>query len=140
MKLNEIQKRCFTGYYWLSDADEPVILNNETVDLAKYENSNPFIQEAYFADELLSYSIKHFDSLGHIVIESEYNSFDIATEHTYLADPAVVRAGLKNGLEISKISFSQEWGDVEDDLCENMMVLQPAKIAFIGFNPKQEEE
>ncbi len=139
MKLNEINGK-FTGYYWLSNSDTPVILNNESADFAEYDNSNPFIQEAYFTDDVTSYSIKHFDGKGHII--SEVKIADIANEtyHDYLADAAIIRAGKDKELDIKLVSFIQEWKDEEDKLCKNMQVLKPAKIAFIGFDKKKENK
>ncbi len=140
MNLYEIPKNEFEGYYWLSDSEIPVVLNNETADFAKYENSNPFIHEAYFTDGEKSYSIKHFDGKGHIVSQTKIADFAEKTEHHYLADSAIIRAGKEKGLKIKKLSFMQEWKEKTDKLCDMMQVLQPAKIAFVGFDKGEGRE
>lgn len=139
MILQEIPNSKFEGYYWLSNSDTPVVLNGESANFAEYETSNPFIQEAYFTDGTTSYSIKHFDGKGHVVSESNCANFAEKSEHQYLADPAIIRAGKEKGLDVSKLSFIQEWKDEKDELCDDMNVLKPAKIAFIGFDKNKEK-
>ncbi len=133
-KLQDIDKnRNYTGYYWLSDSTHPVVINNDKFDLTEYDNSNPFIQEAYFTDGDISYSIKHFDGIGHVVTVAKIAEMENPMEYSYIPDPAVIRMGEKIGINIAKLKFVQEWTPCPDALCENMDVLKPARIAFVGF-------
>ena len=39
---------------------------------------------------------------------------------------------------VSKLKFLQYWGEQKDDLCEDMQVLQPSDLVFVGFKTKEE--
>ena len=130
MNLNDIPlNKKFNGYYWLSDSEFPVVLNNEEVDFSVYENSNPFIQEAYFSDNIISYCIKHFDGIGHTVVARTLSEIENLSELTCLPAPQL----LKINQNIKYLSFIQVWNDVEDILCENMKTLQPGVVLFKEF-------
>jgi len=138
-KLSDIDKnKTFTGYYWLSDSDKPKILNEEKFGFN--ENENNFIQEAYFKDDENSYSIKHFGGKGYIVSIVNINEIIEKTEYTYIADPAIVREADKKGIEITKLKFITEWKAEVDDLCKEMEVLKPGRVAFTGFEYKKGDE
>lgn len=133
-KLQDIDKnRNYTGYYWLSDSTHPVVLDKTMFDPTQYDNSNPFIQEAHFTDGDVSYSIKHFDGIGYVATAVIITELKNPMEYFYIPDPAVIRAGAKIGINIGRLKFIQEWALCPDDLCENMNVLKPARIAFVGF-------
>ena len=119
----------YKGYFWLSDKDLPTILDNSSYSFKEHENSNPFIHEAYFTDKEFSYSIKHFDSVGHIVTKYKLLDFEKFEEAKYLADPA-----LKKGDDrITKLIFKTEWIEEKDEFCNDMEVLKPNRVAFMGF-------
>ncbi len=133
-KLSDIDiNKKFTGYYWLSDSDKPEILDDEIKDFSTVIKKNSqFIQEAYFTDGENSYSIKHFDGRGHIVSIANIKEIEAKdyTLNSYIADPAIVRVSKKN---VSKLNFITEWKAEVDDLCKEMEVLKPGKVAFTGF-------
>lgn len=141
MKLEDIPKDVkFTGYYWLDNTHKPVVIVDECINLSEYRSASPFIVEAYFTDNKISYSIKHFDGLGHIVTGIKITDIKKKTEHKYIADPAIIREGKVKGLNIKKLSFLQEWKGVPDELCENMDVLKPQRIVFTGFEKENSND
>jgi len=137
MKLSEIPKDVeFEGYYWLDNTHIPVVFKDKMVDLSKYETASPFIQEAFFTDKVTSYSVKHFDGLGHVVTSIKIDEIKENSVHSYLANPAIIR----EDNSIYNLAFIQEWAEEKDELCENLMVLKPGRIAFIGFNKEDSND
>lgn len=135
MKINlkdiDISKE-YNGYIWLSDESKPQIMDKSSVNFYKYENTNPFIQEGYFTDDEFSYTIKHFDGIGHCVYKTKIDELKNGNEEisSYLADPALTRENEK----IKKLKFITEWIAENDEKCDNMEVLKPGRVAFIGFD------
>ena len=97
-------------------------------------NKNPFIVEAqlYDANTMLSYSIKYVDGeywiLEHQVASTDFNRTDVEIKDFY----AHRIKGHK------RLQFLQYWIEDKDPLCENMQVLQPAELVFVGFNDKED--
>ena len=121
----------YEGYYWLSDAKKPIVLNNKTVSKDIFAQL-PFIIEGNFysdADGGVSINIKNID--GQYLI-TQVSFKDLITEN--LSD---VQEYLPHDLEnqgIKKIKLVQYWHESEaDDLLAGMKTLIPAWLAFKGF-------
>ena len=102
---------------------------------------NPFIIEGYLysESESQSISIKQIDGQYFISkidlagIDLKNLPDDIFAQHCYLSDPAIFK--LNN--DFKYIKFVEYWESKPDDLCAGMQVLQPARIAFIGFSKEE---
>ena len=52
--------------------------------------------------------------------------------------PNAIKEFLPNRIKgIEKLCFLEYWKPQKDNLCEDMEVLQPAELVFIGFNDKE---
>lgn len=130
-------KKIVEGYYWMSDATEPVIVNQ--VDspedwLNKLDpTENPFVIEAQLFDGInkKSYSVKYVD--GHYVVKS-YKVEE--TVKDVKADYITLKRFVPNRMSKHRLLFLQYWREQEDPLCANMPVLQPAEMVFVGFEEK----
>ncbi|MDO9578463.1 MAG: TIGR04423 family type III CRISPR-associated protein [Candidatus Cloacimonadales bacterium] len=135
-KLSDIPKKKYTGYLWKSNSPTPDVLNASTYDFSNIEE-NPFIIEGYLYSESenFSISIKQIDGQYFISkidlaeIDLKNPPKDEITPHCYLSDPAI----FKKNNDFKYIKFIEFWEEKEDNLCENMKVLKPAWIAFLGF-------
>jgi CRISPR type III-associated protein (TIGR04423 family) len=121
----------YTGYYWLSDADHPVILENQPITYTPV--LNPFIIEGHLFSEKdnASISVRHID--GQYLI---YKMFwetampeDIISEgtYTYLAGSSFKKSGIKT------LRFRRYWQEHRRENCAGMAVLEPGPVGFIGF-------
>ena len=132
-KVDKIKSGNYIGYFWKSDAKEPEFLNG-TFDKDLDPSKNPFIIEAqlYDANAMLSYCIKYVDGeyliFEHQVESTDFNQLDVEIKDFYA----------HRMKEHNRLQFLQYWKEVEDDLCENMKVLQPSELVFVGFNDKEE--
>jgi CRISPR type III-associated protein (TIGR04423 family) len=127
-QLNELNNIEFEGYVWLSDQEEPKILNNQTFDFSKYEEgSNPFIIEALL--------YKENDKSVHITHTGKYNiqSFDLNNlpQDSELVDVNYLPHRLEG---VKKVCFRQLWIPENDENCENMPVLKMKALIFVGFD------
>ncbi len=122
----EIEKSQYEGYLWYSDQPQPKILNKEIFELKNIlDDANPFIVEGLLFDGKISISIKYVD--GRYII-NHYDTQELASvkreEHVFYS----------HRMEGLQLKFYQFWRPIKDELCENMDVLQPAELVFIGFN------
>jgi CRISPR type III-associated protein (TIGR04423 family) len=138
------------GYVWLSDANEPIIIEqfeihgdginisfdgytatitNESCLLMKNGEAVkiPFIIEALFVVNNVSYQIKFVD--GKYIVYSK-NLDDVSdpnsTAITYLPN--------RFDNSVKGLNFRRLWEEKEDPLCEGMKVLVPTVDLFVGFN------
>lgn len=126
----------YEGYLWLSNEKIPKVYHHEQVDKTLFNNKNPFIIEGQLYDDdlMISYSLKYVDGELKIyeyqVKSEDFNSKDIE-KRTYIP----------NRMQgVSEIKFLQYWRPKKDKLCDDMEVLQPCELVFIGFETKKEEE
>ncbi len=128
--LTEIPDLSYEGYVWLSDAANPIVLNNEKYAFDKVE-INPFIIEAllYNAERNTSIHIQH---TGDYQI-AEYNLTAIKNTAAVLEDKEYLPHRLDG---VKNLKFKQVWTEEVDKLCEDMTVLKLRAIVFCGFNKK----
>lgn len=127
----KIEKSKYEGYLWYSDKNEPDIIDNNTeFELEITDTKNPFIIEGQLYDGEKSISIKHVD--GQYIVKE----YDMSNLKTLEKEPKSFKANrMKRWL-----NFNQYWRAGNDSLCENMEVLQPAELVFIGFDTSKKEE
>ena len=132
-----IQKGTYWGYLWHSDKTDPEVLmgNNIANDITLDNDCNPFIIEGqlFDKDNRKSYSIKYVDG-NYIIKEYIVSEEELNDENNCLKFlPNRMHSDLKsdNGL---RLRFLQRWSSKEDPNCDNMEVLCPAELVFIGFN------
>lgn len=128
-KVDNIKSGNYVGYFWLSNSTEPEEVNGAfTQELDP--NKNPFIIEAqlYDKDSMLSYSIKYVDG-EHLIYEHKVESEDFNLKDVEMKN--FISHRIKGH---QQLKFLQYWREKKDALCENMPVLQPAELVFVGFN------
>lgn len=135
---NNIPDIEYVGYYWMSDKTEPKVIG-DTKDhpteklpeklwkCLKDPAMNPFVIEAqlYSPTEKLSIGIKYVDG-GYIISRCEEPK-DIPS------DCVTLKRYVSNRMGGRRLLFRQYWEEKPDTLCDGMDVLQPAAMAFIGF-------
>jgi CRISPR type III-associated protein (TIGR04423 family) len=119
----------YEGYLWLSDSKQPIILKGEKIPQDIF-TSLPFVIEGYLycnSKNGLSIKISHFDGAYHVYsVELDQIPKDRLISNTFVA---------RNfNKDIKFIQSVQYWESVPDELCENLNVLEPAWVAFNGFN------
>lgn len=125
----KISNSKYTGYIWYSDQNKPKLFNNEDPNIDIEDNINPFIIEGQLFDGTKSISIKYVD--GKYCVK-EYILSDMKGEVKDLIFYAN-RMGEKRQLKFKQYWREDDEND-EDALCENMKVLQPKELVFVGFN------
>ena len=142
MEASEIRDDAlYVGYYWMSDATDPVVLGDEDgkkpmcipqdlMDILRSPGANPFVIEAqlYSPTHNLSIGIKYVD--GRYVISGLQLPEDISAEHD---DNITLKRYVAHRMPGRKLLFLQYWREEEDQRCAGMPVLQPAEMAFVGF-------
>ena len=135
IKINEIDLTAsYQGYIWLSDASKPIMLDNGKLKDTdkKYfsEGQNPFIIEGQLFDEKnkRSFSIKNVD--GEMIVV-EYDESDLKVDRDSKSYEFVPNSRM--GLGDRKLKFLQKWEVEPNADCENMDVLVPAGLVFLGF-------
>jgi len=123
--LAEIPDLNYEGYFWLSDAKEPIVLNNQIYDY-KTVGINPFVIEAllYCEKENISIQVQHTGEYQ--IFEYHLNDYPEASllEKTYLP----------HRLEgVQKVKFKQIWLPEQDENCQGMDVMILKSIVFCGF-------
>ena len=130
----KIEKSKYQGYLWYSDQKEPKVINNQEFELEIVDNTNPFIVEGLLYDGENSISIKYVDGEYKVKI---YNVKKLNSENSHKKEKEFLPNRMK---DVEKLRFLEYWKPQEDSLCENMKVLQPAELVFIGFNNENKEE
>ena len=128
IKINEIDLTAsYQGYIWLSDASKPIVLDNGKLKDTdkKYfsEGQNPFIVEGQLFDGKNSFSIKNVD--GKMIVVK----YEVDTDE----EPQNFVPNSRMGLGDRKLKFLQKWEVEPNADCENMDVLVPAGLVFLGF-------
>ena len=129
-----IKKSNYVGYVWMSDAQQPKVLENEEFEDALEEESIPFIIEAqlYDPETKQSTSVKYVDG-KYLVNTYENVSLGMETGR----DDIVLKEYVGNrGMNDKTLLFLQFWREVADERCCGMKVLQPQELVFVGFKQK----
>jgi CRISPR type III-associated protein (TIGR04423 family) len=119
----EIPNSNYQGYYWLSNAETPVMING------KFDSTqikiNPFIIEGMLWDEKSQKSIMISHTGNYQIFE--YNLTEIEGEF-------VEKEYMAHGLDgVRKVCFKQLWQAEKDVNCEGMLVLKMKAQIFVGF-------
>ncbi|MBO5699233.1 MAG: TIGR04423 family type III CRISPR-associated protein [Bacteroidaceae bacterium] len=122
----KIEKAKYEGYLWMSDAQNPQVLEHVDFELEISDHENPFIVEGQLWDkeQARSISIKYVD--GKYI----YKEYTIKNEGQVMAE---VKTFYSNRMDGKKLKFKQYWREEKNEMCENMLVLQPAELVFVGF-------
>ena len=124
-RVESIAPGTYEGYYWMSDATEPVVLDGQEWPTRLLEQHNPFVVEAQLVDKRngKSYSIKYADGKPIILCYDTQSLPD---------DENIIFEGKRMGGRL--LNFIRRWRPEPDDLCEGMEVLRPAEQIFVGFS------
>lgn len=123
----KIEKSKYEGYLWYSDTSTPDIKTGEEFGIEINEDANPFIIEGQLFDGKKSVSIKYVD--GKYVV----NTYDLEKLDGVFQE----REFHSYRMGDRRLKFKQYWRPQKDELCEDMQVLQPAELVFVGFNNKE---
>ena len=146
-KIESIPSGSYVGYYWMSDAVDPVVVQNTDSSTAarinsilSSENANPFVIEGQLYDEKskISVSIKYVD--GHYILNRYDVEENIEDVDQRKQSSIVLKRYVANRMPGLKLRFLQYWREQPDPLCCGMPVLQPAEKVFVGFEPLKESE
>ncbi len=135
MKVNSIENNGkYVGYIWKSNEKTPKVFNGDIFDESLDNNDNPFIIEGQLYDEerAVSYSIKFVDG-EYLINKFEVNSNELGE--------FVMKTFYANRIKgHKKLCFRQYWRSEKDEFCENMEVLQPKELVFVGFKEEEKEK
>lgn len=121
----EIPNGNYQGYYWLSNAETPVMINGK-IDSTQIK-INPFIIEGMLWDEKAKKSIMITHTGSYQIFEYDLNEIEgEMVEKEYMAHRL-------NG--VSKVCFKQLWQAEKDANCAgaDMKVLKMKAQIFVGF-------
>lgn len=124
--LQDIPQLKYSGYLWMSDSKEPIILQSEVLPEHGTNSLNPFVIEGLlFAEtENISITIRH---TGRYVIAQT----DLKQENS----DSVSKYYLSHKLDkVTMVNFKQIWKAIPDTLCAGMEVLTLESIVFCGFS------
>ncbi len=133
IKLNQIElSLSYEGYLWMSNCDNPLVLNGERLNFLPKEDENPFIVEGnlFCKPKSISYSIKYVDG-EYIVRKYQLSPNDRNKpneEICYLANRMDDKDSGNRWLK-----FIRFWEKIPDDNCLGLPVLTFTKEVFIGF-------
>jgi CRISPR type III-associated protein (TIGR04423 family) len=123
--LNSIPPGNYEGYIWMSDSEEPKVLNGEKFDFSLIQ-INPFIIEGLLFDKVANISI-HIIHTGDYVI-TKYELHKLSSQ--VIEPKEYLPHRLK---EIKKLLFKQIWEEKSDKNCLDFPVLTLKAIVFCGF-------
>lgn len=148
--MEHIEAAKYVGYLWYSNEKEPKVFDgNEMVpEINLDEKENPFIIEGnlWDRDGRESIMIRYVDGKYIVhsthVNEEELNGISSSQAYGSKSPTATTRkdylAHRIGGVKC--LSFLQYWQAEADDMCEEMLVLRPSKLVFIGFDKNEEKE
>lgn len=123
----------YEGYIWKSNENQPQVFNGaEEVVITLDEQANPFVMEGQLFDGKESVSIRYADGkffVNRVKIDAENGEW---SECSYF--------GNRGELTNKKLKFRQYWKAEIDEKCENMQVLQPAALVFVGFENMEKKQ
>jgi CRISPR type III-associated protein (TIGR04423 family) len=118
--INGLQN--YQGYVQFShrpiDKSRDIFINStpQTID------EDGFVYEAHFCNEQESISIRQING-SWLVSKTDISNVSDIDMQEFITDIE----------KLSKLKMAQIWEDVEDELCENMMVKKLKKVVFAGF-------
>ena len=127
--MKKIEKSKYEGYIWWSNKSTPEVLKNAEYERELIDGENPFVVEAQLYDGVNSISVKYVD--GEYVV----NKFDITAKPSDNCEYSEQKY-IANFDKVLGLQFRQYWRGKEDNQCNNMKVLQPAELVFVGFTKK----
>ncbi len=136
--LEDIPRLNYEGYYWLSDSSSAVLVDNAPINFSTFEKDgkpkNPFIVEAnlYNDDSKKSISVRHIDN-GYILTVIDWSE---GKEVEVVEKEFIGHSSLKQ----RRLKFHEAWDRRIDKYCEELHVLTPAGIGFVGFAEGDENE
>lgn len=128
----------YEGYLWKSDSPAPEICHKGKVtQLTLTDGENPFIIEGELFDATSGESV----SIRFIDGKYRVSSFAVAPKSRNDSDAHVTKKEYlaQRMPGIDKLCYLQYWEPASDELCENMEVLQPDRLVFVGFKKKEEK-
>lgn len=138
-KINDIPKdRPFVGYYWMSNAQKPHVLNDETLP-EEFYGQNPFVVEAELYDEEnhQSFSVHQAGNVTACTVFS-VKPEDIADDNDNVRHVFFYPVRMEG---IGKLEFLEYWEPVadQDDACLGMPSLRMTKRVFVGFSKEEKK-
>lgn len=141
-RIKQIPAGEYIGYYWMSDAVDPVVIHQADHSVADHLNlllanpeANPFVIEGqlYDADSHVSISIKYVD--GRYLVHRYDVPESIKDVEAKKFDNIAMKHYAANRMPGVRLCFFQYWREHRDPLCCDMPVLTPAEKVFVGFVP-----
>ena len=140
--MQRIEKNKYQGYLWISNEEQPRLLNNEPFGQDLADNEVPFIVEGrlWCQENNTSVSIACIDGKYQVScfkmdsIEQEWTTTENYRPHKRLAAKMA-----QNGMKGWKLSFRRLWKENNDPLCEDQVTLEPDALVFTGFIKDKEE-
>lgn len=132
MRVDKIESGNYEGYIWHSNTSKADVINGDFKESLD-PTENPFIIEGQLYDRIkkVSYSIKFVDG-EYLIHKYEVNDLDFNSKEVE------EKAFYANRIEVhKKLLFLQYWREEEDPLCEDMKVLQPKELVFVGLSEKE---
>lgn len=131
----KIENGCMTlsgtecqGYVWMSDRDEPQLVEGAVPELTIRLDSNPFPVEAQLVVDGESVGIRQTGG-GYVVSRHRLEDFEGCPETVFAANRFKGVTGLV---------FYRNWREEPDPLCCGFPVLTPAEMVFVGFKKAEE--
>lgn len=134
----EIKKSKYQGYVWYSDRTEPELLDNQEFELKQKATENPFVLEALLYDGEHSIQVKYVDGTYWVrdrcpeKMAAEMISDENSDVVSYLPN--------RMDLNTRSLLFKRFWKKMPDPMCENMKVLVPQPLVFVGFGKDLRKE
>jgi CRISPR type III-associated protein (TIGR04423 family) len=128
IKIEKIPDYDFEGYYWFSNANQPIVKHQGGIDQSIFKPM-PFIIEAnfYARKEKISIQVKNIDGRYHVA-QIDLNNLDNnkCDKQDYIAHDLG---------DIQSFRMIEAWEEEkENNLLEGMTTLVPTWAAFAGFN------
>lgn len=128
-ELSAIQQRKYIGYVWMSDKEEPIVLEQPTEFDFSSIGVNPFVQEAllFSEEENISVMVRHTGEyyISEFELGNFPNEYELVEKQYY--------PHKKLGFKDTRVCISQLWLPKKDDNCEEMEVLTLKAHIFTGF-------
>lgn len=132
--INYLSGKSVEGYIWMSDSAYPICYDGFVLDCSLFQSVNPFpIEVMLLVKESNESFVARYVDGNYIVVRKHLCDMEY-TDDIYWAsfNKCITPNGEKIKFE-KKIRMRQYWKEVLDIYCENMPVLQPAELVFVGF-------
>lgn len=138
LTLSEIDKTItYSGYLWFDNENTPKVIDGKLTDSdLPSAGELPYVIEGNLVakDGSHSISIRFLD--GRYIIIKVYLQEAMDKNIRYV-NLCYLAHGFATG---TKLYFKEAWLPVVDSHCADMKTLQPAWIAFVGFDCKEDEK